>query len=138
MRAQIIVKLQNKYSIKLVLTSKKRININQVNLENKILMKERYSNGNLGVFGIPIAIVVVLILFLLTGYVKASPNEAAVISGLSKKPRVLIGRAGFKIPFFEKVDRMNIGQLILKSVLRSVYPQVISLILKLMLLLRLQ
>ena len=65
----------------------------------------------LGVIGIPIAIVVVLILVLLTGYVKASPNEAAVISGLSKKPRVLIGRAGFKIPFFEKVDRMNIGQI---------------------------
>lgn len=65
----------------------------------------------LGVIGIPIAIVVVLVLFLLTGYVKASPNEAAVISGLSKKPRVLIGRAGFKIPFFEKVDRMNIGQI---------------------------
>lgn len=65
----------------------------------------------LGVIGIPIAIVVVLILVLLTGYVKASPDEAAIISGITKKPRVLIGRAGFKLPFFERVDRMKIGQI---------------------------
>lgn len=66
---------------------------------------------NLGVIGIVVAIVVVLVLFLLTGYVKASPDEAAIISGISKKPRVLIGRAGFKLPFFERVDRMKIGQI---------------------------
>lgn len=61
---------------------------------------------------IPIVIVLVLLgVFLFAGYVKASPDEAATISGLSKKPRVLIGRAGFKIPFFEKVDRMYIGQI---------------------------
>ena len=65
----------------------------------------------MGVIGIPIAIVVVLILVLLTGYVKASPDEAAIISGITKKPRVLIGRAGFKLPFFERVDRMKIGQI---------------------------
>lgn len=55
-----------------------------------------------------IAILLVVTL-LLTGYVKASPDEAAVISGLSKKPRILIGKGGFKIPYFEKVDRMYIG-----------------------------
>ena len=62
--------------------------------------------------GIIIAVVVIVLLLLLlfTGYVKASPDEAAIISGIGKKPRVLIGRAGLKIPFFEKVDRMYIGQ----------------------------
>lgn len=42
---------------------------------------------------------------------KSISDEAAIISGVSKKPRVLVGRAGFKIPFFEKVDRMKIGQI---------------------------
>lgn len=60
---------------------------------------------------IGVIVVVLLVLLLLTGYVKASPDEAAIISGVSKKPRVLVGRAGFKIPFFEKVDRMKIGQI---------------------------
>lgn len=61
------------------------------------------------IIGVPVVLLVIIIL--LTGYVKASPNEAVTISGVSKKPRVLIGRAGFKIPFFEKVDRLHIGQI---------------------------
>ncbi len=58
---------------------------------------------------IPILIVVlVLILILITGYVKASPDTAYIISGLRKKPKVLIGKAGIKIPFLEKKDELNL------------------------------
>lgn len=60
---------------------------------------------------IGVIVVVLFIILLFTGYVKASPDEAAIISGISKTPRVLIGRAGLKIPFFEKVDWMYIGQI---------------------------
>ena len=60
---------------------------------------------------IPIVVVILIVILLLTGYVKASPDEAAVISGLSKRPRILIGKGGFKIPYFEKVDRMYIGSI---------------------------
>lgn len=61
---------------------------------------------------IPVAIVLfLLVVVLLTSYVKAPPNRAAVISGVSKKPRILIGRAGLKIPFFERVDWVSIGQI---------------------------
>ncbi|MBQ1172048.1 MAG: flotillin family protein [Lachnospiraceae bacterium] len=58
---------------------------------------------------IPIVVVIFLVLFLLaTGYVKASPDTAYIISGLRKQPKVLIGKAGIKIPFFEKKDELNL------------------------------
>lgn len=58
-----------------------------------------------------VLVIVLAVVLLLTGYTKASPDEAAVISGLSKNPRILIGKGGFKIPYFEKVDRMYIGSI---------------------------
>lgn len=58
---------------------------------------------------LPIVIVVVfLIVIFLTGYVKASPDTAVIISGLRKKPKVLIGKAGIKIPFLERKDELNL------------------------------
>lgn len=53
-------------------------------------------------------IILLLLLLLLTGYVKASPDTAIIISGLRKKPKVLIGKAGIKIPFFERKDELNL------------------------------
>ncbi|MGN0480138.1 MAG: SPFH domain-containing protein [Lachnospiraceae bacterium] len=55
---------------------------------------------------IPVAIVILVILA--TGYVKASPDRAYIISGLRKKPKVLIGKAGIKIPFLEKKDELSL------------------------------
>ena len=56
-----------------------------------------------------IAIIVIFILCLMmAGYVKASPDKAYIISGLRKEPKVLIGRAGIKIPFLEKKDELNL------------------------------
>ncbi len=57
------------------------------------------------------AVVLAFAVFMLSGYVKASPDEALIISGLHSKPRVLIGRAGFKVPFFERVDRLCLKQI---------------------------
>lgn len=59
---------------------------------------------------IPTAIgaIIVIILFA-CGYVKAPPDVAYVISGIGKNPRILIGRAGFKIPFFERLDKLSLG-----------------------------
>lgn len=54
------------------------------------------------------SIALLVLIILLTGYVKASPDTAYIISGLRKKPKVLIGRAGVKIPFFEKKDELNL------------------------------
>ena len=46
--------------------------------------------------------------YFFSGYVKASPDTALIISGLRKKPRFLIGKAGVKIPFFEKKDELSL------------------------------
>ena len=54
---------------------------------------------------IPIVIIVGCIIGIISaGYVKASPDKAYIISGLRKTPKVLIGKAGLKIPFLEKKD----------------------------------
>ena len=55
-----------------------------------------------------VVVAVLLLIFLLSGYVKASTDEAFIITGLHKKPRYLIGRAGVKIPFFEKKDVLKL------------------------------
>ena len=55
-----------------------------------------------------IAVIVLILVIFLTGYVKASPDTAIIISGLRKTPKVLIGKAGIKIPFLERKDELNL------------------------------
>lgn len=52
--------------------------------------------------------VVLLILLFITSYIKASPDEALIVSGLRKKPKIIIGKSGFRIPFLEKKDRLSL------------------------------
>lgn len=52
------------------------------------------------------AAVLVLILFV-AGYLKAPPDTAYIITGLRKR-RILIGKAGWRIPFFERVDKISL------------------------------
>ena len=54
------------------------------------------------------AAAVLILLILIFGYVKASPDTAYIISGLRKRPKVLIGKAGVKVPFLEKKDVLNL------------------------------
>lgn len=54
---------------------------------------------------------ILLVVFVLTSYVKAPPSVAFLISGVSKNPRVLIGKGGFRIPFLERIDRVYLGQM---------------------------
>lgn len=58
------------------------------------------------IVGIVIAALVV-ILFIM-GYVKAPPDMAYIISGLRKKAKVVIGKASIRIPFFERLDKLNL------------------------------
>ena len=61
---------------------------------------------------IPVSIALILLLLVITfGYVKSPPDMAFIISGVGKRPRILIGRAGIKIPFFERLDRLYLGQI---------------------------
>lgn len=54
-----------------------------------------------------IGVVVVLIVIALIGYVKAPPDTAYMISGF-RKPRILIGKAGVRIPFLERLDKLSL------------------------------
>ena len=56
-------------------------------------------------------IAALLVVFVLTSYVKAPPSVAFLVSGISKNPRVLIGKGGFRIPFLERIDRVYLGQM---------------------------
>lgn len=64
--------------------------------------------GMLGTIVPIVAAVVLLIILFASGYVKASPDTAYIISGIRKRPKVLIGKAGLKIPFLEKKDELNL------------------------------
>ncbi len=60
---------------------------------------------------VPAVLVLSGIILAMTGYVKASPDVAIIISGLKKTPKVLIGRSGILIPFLERVDHLHLGQI---------------------------
>ncbi len=55
-----------------------------------------------------IAAVVLIVLLFVMGYVKAPPDMAFIISGIKKKSKILIGKAGVRIPFFERLDKLNL------------------------------
>lgn len=52
-----------------------------------------------------VAVVIVVLFF--SGYLKAPPDTAYIITGLGKK-RILIGKAGWRMPFFERVDKLSL------------------------------
>ena len=54
-----------------------------------------------------VVVAIVVILFLVAGYLKAPPDTAYIISGPFKK-RILIGKAGWRMPFFERVDKISL------------------------------
>ena len=55
-----------------------------------------------------IALAVIAILIFVAGYVKAPPDMAYIISGMKHKSKVVIGRASFRFPFFERMDKLNL------------------------------
>ena len=56
-----------------------------------------------------IAVVAILVICA-TGYVKSPPDIAFIISGFKREPKILIGRAGIKIPFLERKDTLLLKQ----------------------------
>jgi len=53
-------------------------------------------------------IAIIAIIIICAGYVKAPPNVAYIITGPFKK-RMLVGKAGIKIPFLERIDKLSLG-----------------------------
>ena len=57
--------------------------------------------------GIGVAALLIAI-FIGASYIKCPPDQVYLISGLKKQPRVIIGKAAFRIPFFERVDTLTL------------------------------
>ena len=55
---------------------------------------------NLIPYLVPAVIVVIVVLLLLLGYVKAPPDMAYIISGVKKKPKVVIWKGKYKDSVF--------------------------------------
>ena len=58
--------------------------------------------------GVVVAIIAVIALLgiIASGYVKAPPDTASIISGLRKK--IIIGKSSIKIPFLERLDKLSL------------------------------
>lgn len=57
---------------------------------------------------IAIVVIALIVIFLAVGYVKAPPDMAFIISGIKKKSKIVIGKAVIRIPFFERLDKLNL------------------------------
>lgn len=49
---------------------------------------------------------ILIIVFFGVGYFKAPPDVAYIISGFRKDSKIYVGQAGFRLPFFERVDKL--------------------------------
>lgn len=56
-------------------------------------------------------VVVFIVILVMIGYVKAPPDVAYIISGFRRKPKILVGRAGVRIPFLERKDVLLLRQI---------------------------
>ena len=61
--------------------------------------------------GLIAAAAISVIAILISGYVKAPPDKAYIISGVKKTPKILIGRSGIKLPFLERKDTLVLKQI---------------------------
>ena len=53
-------------------------------------------------------LVILFIVFICLSYVKAPPDTAYIITGF-KRRKVLIGKAGIRIPFLERIDKLQLS-----------------------------
>ena len=69
------------------------------------------------------AVVVFLVIGLISmSYVKAPPNQAYLISGPRKEPKIITGKAGFRVPFVERLDKLYLGAIGVDVKTRSAVP----------------
>lgn len=61
-------------------------------------------------------VLAVIVVYIVCSYVKSPPDTAYIITG-PRTQRVLIGKAGFRFPFFERLDRvpLNLMQVDIKT-----------------------
>lgn len=53
-----------------------------------------------------VSIIILVGVLIAVSYVKCPPDMVFLISGIKKEPRVITGKAAFRIPFFERIDKI--------------------------------
>ena len=59
------------------------------------------------IVGIVVGVVALLLLLFAASYVKAAPDTALIISGFGKR-KIVIGGAGFRLPFLQRIDKLSL------------------------------
>lgn len=73
------------------------------------------------IVGIVLVIAVVVILATMS-YVKCPPDHAFLISGPRKDLKIISGKAGFRVPFIERLDKLYLGAIGVDVKTRSAVP----------------
>lgn len=73
------------------------------------------------IVGIVLVIAVIVILATMS-YVKCPPDHAFLISGPRKDLKIISGKAGFRIPFVERLDKLYLGAIGVDVKTRSAVP----------------
>ncbi len=60
-----------------------------------------------GIIAIVLIVVGLIIALFAASYVKAAPDTAIIITGIGKR-KILIGKAGLRIPFLQRIDRLSL------------------------------
>ena len=69
-----------------------------------------------------VAILALIVVLVMMSYVKAPPDQAFLISGPRKDLKIICGKAGFRIPFIERLDRLYLGAIGVDVKTRSAVP----------------
>lgn len=69
-----------------------------------------------------VAILALIVILVMMSYVKAPPDQAFLISGPRKDLKIICGKAGFRIPFVERLDRLYLGAIGVDVKTRSAVP----------------
>ena len=56
-----------------------------------------------------IGVIILVAIFISLSYVKAPPDQAYLISGPRKNMKIISGRAGFRVPFIDRLDKLYLG-----------------------------
>lgn len=57
---------------------------------------------------VAVIVVALIVVLFAVGYLKAPPDMAFIISGIKKQSKIVIGKATIRIPFFERLDKLNL------------------------------
>ena len=67
-------------------------------------------------------VLALLVIIALMSYVKAPPDQAFLISGPRRDLKIISGKAGFRIPFIERLDKLYLGAIGVDVKTRSAVP----------------